>query len=285
MPSNASTKSAPSRSARTAWSRARSYALWGALLSQGSPLGALLLRWTVEGLSARTQLDEHLLLYAYMSAATLLAFTTFGWILGRRTDALIYQGRDLRHANHRLRWLTAIDPLTGVLNRRTMHRRLRAELKRAQRDDSPTALLLLDLDHFKQINDRFGHVAGDRVLRRVGRLLRRWARATDSVGRIGGEEFLVILPATPLAQAIRFANRLRALVSRGTDSTLPAVTASIGVSVRGPTAALDVESAIREADAAMYRAKADGRDRVCTIHGAHEAATIDKAQGGSGSIR
>jgi diguanylate cyclase (GGDEF)-like protein len=245
--------------------RAAQYALWALVLSQGSPLGGLLLHVLVEGTPARLELAGHLLLYAYMSVATAVVFTTFGYMLGRLADELTRRQRALREANRRLRWLSEVDALTGVLNRRAIRRRLRAELGRAQREGSTTALILLDLDHFKCVNDRFGHAAGDRVLRRVGRCLRQSARASDSVGRIGGEEFLVVLPTTSLREAGRFAERLRRRVARAPlSATVPTITASLGVAVTSSTENPDAGAAMRRADAAMYRAKAEGRDRVCT---------------------
>jgi diguanylate cyclase (GGDEF)-like protein len=265
-------------------SRGRTYLLWAALLSQGSPLGALALRFLVYGASPFDEIRTDAALYAYLSLATLAAFAVFGYVLGRFTDDLVQQDRALRQANHRLSWLAAVDPLTGVLNRRALVRRLRAELQRAQRENVSTALILLDLDHFKSVNDTYGHVIGDRVLRRLGRLLRRLARASDSVGRIGGEEFLIVLPATSQDEALALAERLRRTIARTPGTDIPAVTASLGVSARFGAAPVDVEGALREADAAMYRAKAEGRNRVCAAAEHQETAASTRTHGGSGSM-
>ena len=245
-------------------SRARTYAWLGALLGQGAPAGALVVELLVRGGSPLALLGEHGLLYAYMSLSTGLAFAIFGHRLGSTADHLLHQRRALRRANHRLRWLSEVDPLTGVLNRRALQARLKGELKRAQRDGTPLALLMLDLDHFKRVNDAFGHIAGDGVLRRVGRHLRRLARATDSVGRIGGEEFLAVLPATGIADAQSSADRLR--VSIGTappNTSTPAVTVSVGVLVLLDPDPAEMDEYLAHVDAALYRAKAEGRDRVC----------------------
>jgi len=244
-------------------SRARTYAWLGALLGQGAPAGALVVELLVRGGSPLALLGEHGLLYAYMSLSTGLAFAIFGHRLGSTADHLLHQRRALRRANHRLRWLSEVDPLTGVLNRRALQARLKGELKRAQRDGTPLALLMLDLDHFKRVNDAFGHIAGDGVLRRVGRHLRRLARATDSVGRIGGEEFLAVLPATGIAEARSSAERLR--ISIGTapaNASTPAVTVSIGVLVLVDPDPAEMDGGLALVDAALYRAKAEGRDRV-----------------------
>jgi diguanylate cyclase (GGDEF)-like protein len=218
-----------------------------------------------------------------MSLATLVAFGIFGWVAGRLADDLVAQRRALRGANRRLRWLSDVDPLTGVLNRRAMQRRLRVEFRRAHRGDGLVALLMLDLDHFKQVNDAFGHATGDRVLRRVGRTLRRLARATDSVGRIGGEEFLVVLPATGSTEALRFAERLREAIGRD-DPGIPRVTVSIGALTVQRPELRDVEQSVRLADAALYLAKSEGRDRVVLSPASYETQATARATGGSESI-
>jgi diguanylate cyclase (GGDEF)-like protein len=180
--------------------------------------------------------------------------------------------------------MAAVDPLTGVHTRRAVVRRLRAELQRAQREKTTTALILLDLDHFKAVNDTYGHLVGDRVLRRVGRLLRHLARASDSVGRIGGEEFLVVLPATSAREAWAFAERLRRAIGRTPATGIPAMTASLGVAVMAGADAVDLEGALRAADAAMYRAKAAGRNRVATAPEPHDTAASTRTHGGSDSM-
>jgi diguanylate cyclase (GGDEF)-like protein len=278
------TPAPPLETERRAPSRVRSYVLWGVLLSQGSPLGALALRLVAGHTPLAAELRANLSLYLYMSLATLIAFATFGYVLGRFADQLVRRDAAIRHANHRLSRLAAVDPLTGVQTRRAVLHRLRAELQRAQRDNACTALILLDLDHFKAVNDTYGHVVGDRVLRRVGRLLRRLARASDSVGRIGGEEFLVVLPATPQKEALAFAERLRRAIARTPASGTPTVTASLGVSARPGASPVDIEGTLREVDVAMYRAKAGGRDRVCAADAHQDTAASTRTHGGSDSI-
>ena len=266
-------------------SKAWRYALSGALLGQGAPIGAAVLQTLMDGRSPFGHVGEHKVLYAYMSLATGIAFSLFGCRLGFGADDLIRQRRALRQANHRLTRLSEIDALTRVLNRRAVHARLLAELKRAQRDGSTVALLMLDLDHFKRVNDSFGHAAGDRVLRRVGRHLRRMARATDSAGRIGGEEFLVVLPATGAADAQSFAERLRiAIATRPANAAVPHVTVSIGVLVLLMPDPSEMEEGLRLVDGALYRAKAEGRNRVCLAPGFPDARSTGREDGGSGSL-
>lgn len=155
------------------------------------------------------------------------------------------------------------DALTGLMNRGSIFRRLEAELRRAAHGGLPPAVLAVDLDHFKVVNDTFGHAAGDAVLREAALRLRSAMRELDAVGRIGGEEFVAVLPSCPrdaaLAVAERMCQRVRATPMLTGDGQ-HAVTCSVGVVVaRAAEAAEDV---VRRADAEMYRAKAEGRDRV-----------------------
>jgi diguanylate cyclase (GGDEF)-like protein len=157
------------------------------------------------------------------------------------------------------------DPLTGLYNRRHMEDALERELSRAQRDRSPLGVILLDLDHFKQLNDQYGHAAGDVVLRRLGRMLQARVRAEDICCRYGGEEFLVILPRASMQDTLRRAEALRvaaaAMRAEPDGIELPPVTLSMGVACF-PEHGLDPSSLIQAADEALYRAKAGGRDRV-----------------------
>ena len=162
-------------------------------------------------------------------------------------------------------WLATTDPLTGCLNRRALTERLEAELDRVRRYGLATSILMIDLDRFKQINDRWGHLVGDSVLRQVGDVLRREVRSVDSVARYGGEEFVVVLPETAAEGALTFAERIRARIeahdfAEAGDPVL--VTVSIGVAGVGPSESGDPESLIALADAALYRAKNGGRNQV-----------------------
>ncbi len=171
--------------------------------------------------------------------------------------------------NARLEQLAQTDPLTQLLNRRALTERISAEMERALRYDSTLALLMIDLDHFKKVNDNYGHLVGDDVLRDVGQLLLETIRGSDIVARYGGEEFLLLLPETDEAGAERFAERIREAVevhpfgggSSGGGKTL-SLTSSIGVAVYPAARIESVEDLLARADAALYRAKADGRNRV-----------------------
>ena len=164
------------------------------------------------------------------------------------------------------RQLAITDELTGLANHRQFYHQLAREVRRAQRYLRPLTLLMLDLDHFKGYNDRFGHLAGDQALRETGEVLRRNAREVDILARYGGEEFAIILPETDLKQAVYQAERIRAAIAahafRGRDSSPEGdLTVSIGVATLTPDLR-KIEELVHAADQALYRAKAQGRDRV-----------------------
>jgi len=165
---------------------------------------------------------------------------------------------------HRLlRHRAAVDDLTGVFNRRAFHQIADVELARADRSHVWPALLVLDLDHFKQINDCYGHHAGDEVLRRFGALIKSCTRAGDIVARMGGEEFAALLPTTDLDRASSVAERIRATLEQEAfcvDQRQFRVTTSIGLSIIRPEDTL--HSAFVRADHALYEAKEQGRNRV-----------------------
>jgi diguanylate cyclase (GGDEF)-like protein len=156
----------------------------------------------------------------------------------------------------------ATDSLTGLANARASHDTLKRMVAQAFRTETPLTAILLDLDHFKQINDRFGHARGDDVLAAVGALLDSTKRESDFIGRLGGEEFLLLLPDTGGSDNLVVAEKIRDAVSAiavpGVDTL---ITASLGLAVY-PDDAADPETLLRHADRALYTAKANGRNRV-----------------------
>jgi diguanylate cyclase (GGDEF)-like protein len=163
-----------------------------------------------------------------------------------------------------------IDSLTGLANRRAVEEILAAEISRAQRFAHELAVVLLDLDHFKDINDSFGHAAGDVMLRAVSRLLTSLARQGDTVARWGGEEFVVVLPETDLAGAQRFAERLRRTIEAHSVGDMH-TSASCGVATM--LSEDSVEELLGAADRALYQAKANGRNRTeSAVRGPRPAA-------------
>lgn len=167
-------------------------------------------------------------------------------------------------AQRKLRRLATIDPLTGLFNRSHGSELAEKEIGRFQREGHPVSFMLLDVDHFKLINDRYGHEMGDRVLAKIGQLILAQLRTQDLVARWGGEEFLIILPTTSIDSALSSAERVRdALCSydwKAIDGVAMDVTISVGVSefCEGD----DIASVIRRADQALYRSKAGGRNKV-----------------------
>ncbi|CAN5348702.1 hypothetical protein BH20ACT9_BH20ACT9_20490 [soil metagenome] len=162
----------------------------------------------------------------------------------------------------RLAALADHDGLTGCLNHRAFHERLRDEVERATRYGQPLSLLLADLDHFKAVNDAHGHPTGDSLLTTVAGLLRDVARDVDVVARLGGEEFAVLLPATELDDAAHVAERLRASIAANRDPV--GVTVCVGVSAI-PARARGALDLLEQADIALYEGKRSGRDRVTTF--------------------
>jgi len=156
------------------------------------------------------------------------------------------------------------DPLTGLFNRRYMEEALSRELKRAERHRTPLSVLMIDLDHFKLLNDQFGHACGDAVLNGLGGTILWHSREDDIACRYGGEEFLVVLPNTGADGALAKANQLRSHIKKLATLTKyrRQITASIGIASY-PQDGLNVESLVKSADAAMYTAKRLGRNRAC----------------------
>jgi diguanylate cyclase (GGDEF)-like protein len=221
---------------------------WNFLRSLATASGLLAHR-TLAGhaLSSQIQMFTFIL---YLAVALGIAFGFF-WMT---TTGLTAKLEDL----------ASTDPLTGVLNRRAFLRHLEDEFSRSERFSDSFALLMLDIDHFKQVNDRHGHHAGDEVLCGAAQNIQDAIRGIDHIGRWGGEEFAILLPRANSAAAQIVAQRIRLNIQRaaplGDPSKHIPITASIGLAVRRPHDS--VADILRRADAALYRAKAAGRDRV-----------------------
>lgn len=196
---------------------------------------------------------------------TLTFLATFSVVLVSSVG-FVFMSRDRADENNRV--LAALDPLTGVANRRSLIAALDRDVARAQRMREPMALMMVDIDHFKDVNDQYGHPAGDRVLCSVVNVLRQRVRAQDLVGRYGGEEFMVLLPDTGLVGAEQLARELCKAVeeSRCPADGVPgpgiAVTVSIGVFGGRLESGDSWDMLIAAADRALYQAKNNGRNRV-----------------------
>jgi diguanylate cyclase len=173
------------------------------------------------------------------------------------TDFVMYEQKLVQMAK--------IDGLTGIYNRRYLDSRLTEELERSRRHGNPLSILMLDIDHFKMINDSHGHICGDYALRKISVLLQETVRSSDILGRYGGEEFCCVLPETAFEQAIVLAERCREQIAAKPlvcEDHQARITISIGVTAQHRDDTLD--SIIKRADDALYQAKHTGRNRVCS---------------------
>ena len=168
--------------------------------------------------------------------------------------------KELQMANESLHTLSLTDALTGLMNRRALEDCLETECARSIRSAAPLSLFMLDIDDFKGFNDTFGHVCGDEVLRQIAVLMQRWTRRGDLVARFGGEEFLVILPATDEKAAFAIAERLRHAIAEA-DWKHRLITVSVGVATRNKRMPTTTEF-LHEVDQALYAAKRGGKNRV-----------------------
>lgn len=180
------------------------------------------------------------------------------------------QKQRIEELNGHLEKLSLLDPLTQLLNRRGLQRILSRELETSGREGTNLSVILLDLDNFKPINDTFGHAVGDIVLQELSKVLKRTVRATDYVSRVGGDEFIILLPNTRLAEGVHFSERIRLAISQATvvvaGGQAVKVTASLGVmSVNKRTASVD--SLLEETHAALAKSKQSGKNRVSAGEG------------------
>ncbi len=163
------------------------------------------------------------------------------------------------------RWDAAHDPMTGLANRRSLLARLGTELAGVRRRGSTLSVVMFDLDRFKCVNDRYGHACGDEVIRTAAAVLERELRANDVAGRLGGEEFVAVLPDTALDEARRVADRIRqATADASTDCAGLAIRVTVSAGVAEHSDVESIDSLLSRADAALYAAKAAGRDRVAS---------------------
>jgi diguanylate cyclase (GGDEF)-like protein len=185
--------------------------------------------------------------------------------LAREAEQVREANARLEALNRQLASVALTDALTGLPNRRHLLERMRQDWALALRQQRNFCVVFVDLDHFKLVNDERGHEAGDIVLERTARVLRRTVRTEDTVGRFGGEEFVIMCPGCPVDDAMIVAERIRVNLAAEEFSLgghVWRVTASFGVSSALATAALDWSDVVRSADEALYRAKHLGRNRV-----------------------
>lgn len=167
---------------------------------------------------------------------------------------------DQKHAEHELRERAEKDYLTGVFNRRKFYEILAHELERAQRYERALSLIMMDIDHFKKVNDTHGHAVGDEVLKATAAMVRAHIRDTDTLARIGGEEFVILAPETTLEHTLGLAEKVRCTIAAAELPRCGKITISFGVTALDDTVTID--EFVRRADEALYRAKNTGRNRV-----------------------
>jgi len=231
------------------------------LISRGRTLGAVY----VENRLASHLFDEEdleLLEYFAAQAAIAIENAMLNEDLEARVEA---RTAELARTNAKLKEMAITDPLTRVFNRRHFFELAQQELARAQRYGQPLSAIMLDLDHFKQINDHYGHMAGDHVLQAVVQLVRDNIREVDILGRYGGEEFAILMPNTALPGTLDIAQRVCMTIASQSvqvdDETIP-VTTSLGVVSLVDAKDINVEMLLDKADQALYAAKQAGRNRV-----------------------
>lgn len=235
-------------------------AIQGVALAWGAPVGWLGIQF-LNGVNPLQDLLTHPGIYIYMLVGTSVVFALFGYYSG--THEAIFESR----SEH--------DGLTGLYNARYFWKRLREDLAAAQRMGFPLSVMSIDLDHFKRVNDSYGHATGDRVLKAIAQALEDNKRESDVVARVGGEEFGVILPFTGREDALEAAGRLhRAIASLSVDaSPHPPIfmTASIGIASCLSRQSIRPEALFEQADRSMYAAKQAGRNRIVVDQGSLSA--------------
>ncbi len=228
----------------------------GLSLHQGDILGAVSISIPIQDLLTETRQTRLIILFS--------AISLIGFLIAITYFMTLRLAKDLKAAQVRLQTMALTDVLTGLNNRRQVMARLEEEFQRAVRLGESICLISLDIDHFKRINDTYGHPFGDLVLKRVAERMQGSVRPYDIVGRIGGEEFIIVAPASPCDEAVSLADRIIAAISRETIAegrNRVTVTISAGVAVISPNDT-GVDDLLRRADRALYQAKAEGRNRV-----------------------
>ncbi len=232
------------------------YPVMGLVGTLAAPSGLLLVRLSSMG-ALRVGIWEEMLderaTYLYLTIAAMMVFIGLGAIIGHQEDRLLA--------------LSATDELTGLHNRWAFQRRLDDEIPRSARCGQPLSVLLLDLDGFKGVNDRWGHLSGDALLRGVGQTIRATLRSTDFVARWGGDEFVVVAPDTSPDAASVLAERLQTAIEQESRQLRQPLTASVGVGtfVPNPPATVDRLALVKAADTALYEAKRRGGDGVRSV--------------------
>lgn len=229
--------------------RRLAYPVVGLVLALGAPLGLFLVQALAQGVFPSfpwlaDEFSENRVVYLYLFVSTPIIFIVLGQALGQRQDSLASQ--------------SLTDPLTGLGNRRYMDGRLNEEVARSLRFGTPLTLLLIDVDHLKEINDQGGHEEGDRALRAVAEGIRRTIRRSDVGVRLAGDEFAVLAPGSSAEEALELAGR----IGDSVRAEKAGCTVSIGLADLDSAEEKSARGILRESDRALYTAKETGRDRA-----------------------
>jgi diguanylate cyclase (GGDEF)-like protein len=242
----------------------------GFLLGLGAPLGWLLFQFftsqhdlLIDWFSY--EINQSGLIYLYMTVGTAGVFTLFGYFLGRQSDKVSEESVQVKGTLKEFSNMAMTDALTNIANARFLHESLSMVIEAARRYETPLTCLMIDIDDFKNINDRYGHPHGDVVLINIAKILKQSVRRIDVVGRLGGEEFLALMPHTSPDVAFTIAERIRQSVQRWPfviENTPIPVTVSIGVACFPSVDVLDKKSLLKSVDAALYQAKHLGKNQT-----------------------
>lgn len=243
-----------------AW-HARPHGFGSRFLSVFFLLGVLIALWRITTLPAAVSESDDLFDHSLIQQIYLGTFSL--GVLGLSIGFILLTNERLRQE---LEFMATRDPMTGALNRRAFFSRAEIEWARAMRSGRSLAAIAADIDFFKKVNDTYGHHVGDLVIKDYSSRASRLLRLPDIFARFGGEEFVILLPDTGLAEARQVAERIRKEIDKKAGKDLPAYTVSLGVAVAQGAArpAADLQALLAEADAALYRAKERGRNRVET---------------------
>lgn len=243
------------------------FAFLGLVFGVCAPLGAILLLWFSPHPVLRLpyfieeEWQDHLFFFTYMLVGTSLAFAVFGFLLGRNADELLGRNKVLSDE-------VLTDPLTGLGNHRFLHETFQIEFRNHLTTRAPLSCFMMDLDHFKKVNDTYGHPFGDTVLKHFAGLVKKSIREGDTATRYGGEEFLCILPNCGMEEALTVAERIRHATECFPfthEGKKVKVTVSVGTVTGYQRTGASYHHLIELADQALYKAKGHGRNRVIQV--------------------
>ena len=234
-------------------------------------MGALFFRTIASGVfgmeAFQREITAHSYFYIYMTLSTPIILGLFGAYLGRLHDRILAQKNSLEVLTALFKRQSITDDITGLYNHRYLVDQIQKELERTQRYDRLLSGIMIDIDNFKSVNDHHGHLAGDKVLREVAKILKKSIRKVDIVGRYGGDEFLILLPETRFESARLVAERTRHNVHQhhfSSQDDTGSVSTSIGLLMLDHDKKLKPNAFIQKVDEAMFKAKGLGKDRIFT---------------------